>query len=153
MKKVSPGLLPASRSFDRNITKGGNMVEVASKKLKMKIQEQSKKNWLRVGGAIKSNFENNRKRLARLVRPCENRQGSPAAKAELSPFSKKEPLGSFALPSLSHQGHPSYKEFHKHEALPASLRSEREARIKSFENLNGDLTEEQKGDFRNDMSQ
>ena len=86
--------------------------------------------------SIKTNFENNRERLSRLVRTGENRlQSSPTSRVELSPSHKKEFLNGAFGSSMHNQSYSSYLEFHRNEALAASLRSERDARIASFNNL------------------
>ena len=81
-------------------------------KLMTKMQEQRKNGLGAMGGSIQTNFENNRKRLIRLVprRPG----GSPTSKAEKSPFKKElsPSKGSFLI-SLAHHNTPVYLEFHR----------------------------------------
>jgi len=101
--------------------------------LKAKLKEQKKNNF-GMGGSIKANLENNRKRLSRLVRPGEGRQSdSPHSKSFPSPR-----IGSFALPLANQNSSPLYLEFHRNDTLASSLRSERFERMKSFSNLNSD---------------
>ena len=90
-----------------------------------------------MGESIKANFENNRKRLTRLVRPGDGRHvDSPVLKPILSPR-----MGPFALPlQLANHSSPLYLEFHRNETLASSLRSERFERMKSFTKLNSDHT-------------
>jgi len=96
-----------------------------------------------MGGSIKANFENNRKILTRLVprRPG----GSPMSKDENYPFKKEPPPRKVSfLISLAHHNAPVYLEFHRNEALAASLRSERDAMLQSFATLNNDSAMSQK---------
>jgi len=104
--------------------------------LKTKLKDH-KKNTLGMGESIKANFENNRKRLTRLVRPGDGRHvDSPVLKPILSPR-----MGPFALPlQLANHSSPLYLEFHRNETLASSLRSERFERMKSFTKLNSDHT-------------
>ncbi len=109
----------------------------------MKSEPQSKtQNKNGLGLSIKTNFENNRKRLTRLVRPGEIlRQSSPTSRAEISPTSKKDFLSVAFGSSTQNQ---SYLEFRRNEALATSLRSEREARLSSFEKLKNDYMKNKK---------
>lgn len=93
-------------------------------------QLDNRRTGLGVGDTIKANFENNRKRFTRLVRPVDLRHtGSPSQRPAPSPK-----LGSIVM-QTTHQSIPPYLAFHRNEALASSLRSERDDRRKSFLNI------------------
>jgi hypothetical protein len=93
-------------------------------------QQENKRRGLSVGNTIKANFESNRKRFTRFVRPVESRNsGSPLLRPVSSPK-----LGSVIM-QATHQNIPPYLAFHSNETLASSLRSERTERRKSFLNI------------------
>lgn len=106
---AAKGSSPETRLSDNSNTGGAFNGKVLKKK--------------NIGSSIKNNFDNNRKRLGRLVK-----SGDPNEKKLNSPK-----MGTF---SFSNSGSSSHLDFHRNEALASSLRTEREERLKSFSSFN-----------------
>ena len=139
---ATSGFFPATSSSAKKNAETEDGPKTASGRiqatLKTKLNDQ-KKNTFGMGESIKANFENNRKRLTRLVRPGEGRHfDSPLSKLSLSPR-----MGPFALAlplQLGNHSSPLHLEFHRNETLASNLRSERFERMTSFSKLNSDST-------------
>ena len=134
--KTSPGLFPATSpssciSDNQNTTTYAHITPHS--KVKTKFFYQNKNNGLE--GSIKANFENNRKRLTRFVRPGEiRRQRLLTSRSDQSYPTRKDFMAG-AFGSSQNHSSLSHLNFHRNEALTASLRAERESRLSSFNNL------------------